>query len=139
MGRRRSQQSQAAREAGLIEASMRCRLHGTTDFVLDGRGYYRCRACRSEAVSRRRRKVKAILVAEAGGACRLCGYRESQGALQFHHIDPASKVLELNARGVALALETLRAEARKCVLLCANCHTEVEMGLKTLGAAGDAD
>ena len=31
-------------------------------------------------------------------------------------------------RGRRAALETLRAEARKCVLLCSNCHAEVEGG-----------
>jgi hypothetical protein len=31
-----------------------------------------------------------------------------------------------------MALEKLRAEARKCILLCANCHAEVEAGLITL-------
>jgi hypothetical protein len=36
------------------------------------------------------------------------------------------KRLEINAKGVAFALDTLRAEARKCVLLCSNCHAEVE-------------
>jgi hypothetical protein len=38
----------------------------------------------------------------------------------------------LNAKGVALSLDTLRAEARKCVLLCANCHAEVEDGVVSL-------
>ena len=30
--------------------------------------------------------------------------------------------------GVTLSLDSLRAEARKCVLLCSNCHAEVEAG-----------
>jgi hypothetical protein len=105
---------------------MACARHGETEFVLDGRGYYRCRRCRAEAVSRRRRKVKRILVEEAGGRCFRCGYCRTMRALHFHHLDPASKRFELNARGVALSLESLRAEARKCVLLCSNCHAEVE-------------
>jgi hypothetical protein len=79
-------------------------------------------------VSRRRRKVKEILVREAGGACRICGYARSMRALHFHHLDASQKRLEINARGQALSLETLRAEARKCVLLCSNCHAEVEDG-----------
>jgi hypothetical protein len=53
-------------------------------------------------------------------------------ALHFHHVDPAEKRLEINAKGVALALDTLRAEARKCVLLCSNCHAEVESGAARL-------
>ncbi len=34
--------------------------------------------------------------------------------------------MPLSARGVAYAIDTLRLEASKCVLLCANCHAEVE-------------
>lgn len=41
---------------------------------------------------------------------------------------------EINAKGVALALEKLRVEARKCVLLCSNCHAEVEDGLASIPA-----
>jgi transposase len=130
-GSRRAAESSAARAAGLREARMGCAKHGETEFVLDGRGYYRCRKCRAEAVVRRRRKVKAILVREAGGACCLCGYSESMRALHFHHVDPVEKRLEINARGVALSLDTLRAEARKCVLLCSNCHAKVEEGARS--------
>lgn len=71
-------------------------------------------------------KMKELPVAEAGGCCRRCGYNATMGALHVHHLDPAQKRFELNAKGVAPALDTLRAEARKCVLLCSNCHAEVE-------------
>jgi hypothetical protein len=108
---------------------MECRHHGLTDFYLEGRGYYRCKRCRSEAVGRRRRKVKAILVAEAGGCCSVCGYNRSVAALEFHHRDRADKRMAVSARGIAYALQTLREEAAKCILLCANCHVEVETGL----------
>src|ERR1044072_2214317 len=43
-------------------AEMECQRHGPTTFVLEGRGYYRCARCRSEAVSKRRRTVKRVLV-----------------------------------------------------------------------------
>lgn len=131
---RRPSEGKAAREAGLLVATMWCKHHGSTQFLLEGRGYYRCTKCRVDAVSRRRRKVKAILVAEAGGACSICGYDRCLGALEFHHLDPTQKRMEVNAKGVALALETLRGEAEKCVLLCANCHVEVERGLVPLPA-----
>jgi transposase len=135
-GSRRRHESAVAHAAGLREAIMCCAKHGETQFVIDGRGYYRCRRCRAERVSRRRRKVKEILVSEAGGACSRCGYSAAMRALHFHHLDPAQKRLEINARGVALSLDTLRAEARKCVLLCSNCHAEVEggAGLRALAA-----
>jgi hypothetical protein len=44
------------------------------------------------------------------------------------------KRLEINAKGVALSLNTLRDEAKQCVLLCANCHAEVERGAVVLPA-----
>jgi len=81
---------------------------------------------------RRRRKVKAILIAEAGGRCRLCGYDGHPAALQFHHLDANGKRFSLSQQGVSRSLERARAEARKCVLLCANCHAEVEAGAREL-------
>jgi hypothetical protein len=100
--------------------------------VLEGRGYYRCRRCRAERVAQRRRDVKASLVAEAGGRCIVCGYDRYLGALEFHHLDPGEKRLEVNAAGAGISLARLRAEARKCVLLCSNCLAEVENGVTRL-------
>jgi hypothetical protein len=59
-------------------------------------------------------------------------------ALHFHHLDPSVKRLAINAKGVAVALEKLRAEARKCVLLCSNCHAEVEDGIVSVPAQATA-
>jgi hypothetical protein len=88
-------------------------------------------------VSNRRRRVKELLVAEAGGRCAACGFSEYLGALHFHHRDPAAKSFELSRQGVTRALALLRQEARKCVLLCANCHAMAEAGL--LGVPAPAD
>jgi transposase len=131
-GRRASGPAEVAKQAGLATVTMRCTRHGETDFWLTGRGYYRCKRCRSAAVVARRRKVKTILVEEAGGACCICGYDHNMRALHFHHVDPSQKRLEINARGVAIALDKLRVEARKCVLLCSNCHAEVEEGMASI-------
>jgi transposase len=117
-----------AKAAGLLVVTRDCSEHGATEFVLDRDGRYRCRRCRSDAVTRRRRRVKLLLVSEAGGACVACGYDRHPAALQFHHLDPAQKRMVVSAQGFGVGLDTLRAEARKCVLLCANCHAEVECG-----------
>jgi transposase len=140
--RRPVEEAQAARDAGLLSPVMRCRVHGDTEFVLEGRGYYRCKRCRADRVSERRRELKTILVREAGGRCVICGYDRSSRALEFHHLDPATKRLHVSGDGVTLALAVLRAEAQKCVLLCSNCHAEVEAGearvpLKFAREAGD--
>jgi transposase len=126
----------AAIRRGLItqpkRAMLECDHHGLTEFQLRAKGGYRCLRCRSEAVSRRRRRVKELLVQEAGGACQACGYRGCIGALHFHHIDPASKRFSLSHRGVARSLARARAEAEKCILLCGNCHAEIEAGMRSL-------
>jgi transposase len=125
----RRSKARIARARGEAVVQLECRHHGLSDFWLEGRGHYRCMRCRWEAVSRRRRKVKTILVAEAGGACCLCGYNRCVGALQFHHRDRQTKSFSLSHDGVTRSLERLRSEAAKCVLLCANCHAEVEAGV----------
>jgi hypothetical protein len=95
-------------------------------------GGWRCLRCRSEAVSQRRRRVKEILVAEAGGACRICGYSRCLAALEFHHLDPAGKAFGVGERGVSRSLDEARQEVGKCLLLCSNCHAELEAGIRRL-------
>ncbi len=129
----RVRQGKEARAEGLGIVQMRCSTHGLTEFWLEGRGAYRCMRCRVEAVARRRKNVRDTLIAEAGGRCAICGYDRCPAALHFHHLDPATK--RFNVRGGRTpALETLREEARKCVLLCSNCHAEVEAKATALPA-----
>lgn len=133
-GRRPRELTLAARSAGLLTTTMTCKYHGKTDFIIEGRGHYRCKRCRVEAVVRHRRKIKAMLVEEAGGRCRVCGYERCMGALEFHHLDPATKLLDVSRYGVTVSLEAARSEAAKCVLLCSNCHAEVERGMTSVPA-----
>jgi hypothetical protein len=101
------------------------------------RGYrWRCKRCAGEAVTRRLQKVKRILVEEAGGCCAVCGYDRCMVNLHFHHVDPKTKSFTMSvASGKGLA--KLRAEAKKCVLVCANCHGEIETGLIESPPAGE--
>ena len=89
-----------------------------------------------ERVAAYRRRVKEILVEEAGGRCRVCGYDIYVGALHFHHLDPSTKRFAGQpCAGLTGSLQAMREEARKCVLLCANCHAEVEAGLVYFGVS----
>ncbi len=123
------------------EATLSCRRHGRAEFVLEGRGSYRCKQCRVEQVAKRRREIKRILVEEAGGKCVLCGYDKHQEALQFHHLIPREKRFHLGQGGLSRSLARCRAEASKCALLCATCHAEVEAGkaVMSLNSVPDAD
>lgn len=130
----RRRAAQRARDMGHAITQLECPHHGVTDFWLEGRGAYRCLRCRQAAVARRRRRIKEILVAEAGGSCAICGYSRHVGSLHFHHRDPSQKSFTLSTDGVARSLDRARAEAQKCVLLCSNCHAEVEGGIVSIPA-----
>jgi transposase-like protein len=114
----------ASRDGAAGSELMReCARHGWTWFRRTGASTrYRCAQCAVETVSNRRRRMKQILVDEAGGRCVACGYDDCVGVLQFHHVDPATKSFHLGREGVARSLERARTEASKCILLCANCH-----------------
>ncbi len=122
----------AARARGETVIELRCRHHGITDFYVGPNGDYKCKRCRKERVAQWRREAKDELVRAAGGRCALCGYDNCLGALQFHHLDPSTKSFGLAMRGQTKSIEKLLAEARKCILLCANCHAEVERGVTTI-------
>lgn len=109
-----------------------CARHGRTEFSVLRDGRSRCMKCNSAAVARYRRRQKELLIADAGGGCALCGYDRCAAALHFHHLDPPAKVHGIAEAGASRSLARARAEVKKCVLLCANCHAEVEVGLTTL-------
>jgi transposase len=124
---RRERLSRAIEE-GRRTLHRECQRHGWTVFVIENSGRTRCRKCRIERVSEWRRRTKARLVDEAGGKCEICGYDRCLAALQFHHRNPNEKSFALSLRGRIRSIDKLRAEAAKCVLLCANCHAAVEVG-----------
>jgi hypothetical protein len=125
-------EAKRARERGERYVEMECPKHGRTVFILEGRGYHRCTRCRIERVSEWRRRVKRKLIDAAGGECVLCGYDQFPGALHFHHLEPSTKKFSISREGVTRSFAELEAEAAKCVLLCANCHAEVEAGVASV-------
>jgi 5-methylcytosine-specific restriction endonuclease McrA len=92
------------------------------------RGSYRRRLCPKCYSNEKTARVKALLVDWAGGRCQRCGYHRCLDALAFHHIDPATKLFNF-AGGATRSICSLKSEAMKCVLLCANCHLEEHAGI----------
>lgn len=70
--------------------------------------------------------LKEDLVRKLGGSCQLCGYNKCLAALHFHHINPHEKEFNISSKNHFWEVEK---EIQKCILLCANCHTEVHAGL----------
>ncbi len=94
--------------------------------------YYR-RHERNKAQQRKDKSWRKLEVLDILGweaACMKCGYDTYIGALDFHHIDPSGKVGNVMACDANTVIE----EARKCVLICANCHREAHAEMR---AAGD--
>jgi len=78
----------------------------------------RCGSCNTKI---RRFRVKAAAIKLLGGKCIKCGWHGNQAALQFHHSSPGKKDFMIG--NVAnKSWDKIRAEIKKCVLLCANCH-----------------
>jgi hypothetical protein len=70
-------------------------------------------------------KRKLALVELMGGKCVKCGYNKNLSALHFHHVDSYKKDFKLGMRVLSNRnWEAIKSEAKKCTLLCANCHSE---------------
>lgn len=83
---------------------------------------------RMEASIRQKAKRDAIqqqLISDAGGECRRCHKNYHPNIYDFHHKDPSQKEFNLDRSNFNRSWQKIREEARKCVLLCANCHREV--------------
>lgn len=98
----------------------------------DKRKYSDRRDALKKAVIKRRKKVKELAVEYKGGKCHICHYSKCIGALELHHIDPTQKSFGIGAKGYTRSWDKVRSELDKCVLLCANCHREVESGITQL-------
>jgi hypothetical protein len=57
--------------------------------------------------------------------CQFCGYNKCAEALEFHHLDPSTKDSMPNEIiRDSTHMGDIKAELRKCIVLCANCHRE---------------
>ena len=79
-----------------------------------------------ESCKKRRDERKKDLVEIFGGKCTICGYDENIHNLHFHHLDPALKEFEVNTKNLSSKTwEKVLIEAKKCVLVCSHCHTNI--------------
>lgn len=85
----------------------------------------------SERTTLKRINYKKRIVKCMGGKCCICGYDKYYGALELHHLKPEEKSFAFSD-ATYKAWETLKEEMKKCTLLCANCHREVEAGIVEL-------
>ena len=85
-----------------------------------------------KAVAKRRRKIKLMAIEYKGGKCQICNYNKYPGGLYLHHLNPKTKSFGIADKGYTRSWEIVRAELDKCILVCANCHRELEAGITQL-------
>lgn len=73
-----------------------------------------------QRVAQRTKIHKRRLELLNGKSCVRCGF-DNPKALEFHHIDPTTKVDSV-IRMILLSYDKLQAEVAKCEIICANCH-----------------
>jgi predicted HNH restriction endonuclease len=79
----------------------------------------RCGSCNTKI---RRYRAKAAAIKFLGGKCASCAWSGNQAALQFHHTNPKEKDFIIG--NVAnKSWDSIKKELKKCILLCANCHS----------------
>jgi hypothetical protein len=69
-----------------------------------------------------------MLVEFLGGRCNHCKQTYPVAVLDFHHRDPKQKKFEISGAVNDKGYAELIQEARKCDLLCANCHRMLHFG-----------
>ena len=77
-----------------------------------------------KSVAQRRKKIRLMTIAHAGGKCMHYGYDKYPEFLEFHHKDPSQKKFGIGQNGLTRSWARVKAEVEKCNLLCANCHRE---------------
>ena len=70
--------------------------------------------------NRKDKKLEIISIFKEDQKCTNCGYNEYPKILHFHHTNPKEKEFNI---GNIKSLKKIEAEAKKCILLCPNCHS----------------
>ena len=78
------------------------------------------------------KRRKSNLIKVFNSKCCICGFDKWQSALEFHHVNPENKEFGLTVNTTTKALEKQLEEARKCILVCANCHRGIHSGFVTI-------
>lgn len=84
----------------------------------------------SRVLKNRTDQKRKIAQDKLDNGCLICGYNKCGKSLHYHHLDRSTKEFCISrASGRMISKDRLEEELSKCVVLCANCHGEVEDGL----------
>lgn len=92
---------------------------------VNGTQYYRhiCKPCHNKQKRTRRSGIREqVIEYKKTLICVGCGFDDYR-ALQFHHTDDNKEFNIGDGVGRGYALERIKEEINKCIVLCANCHS----------------
>ncbi len=72
----------------------------------------------------KRKRFRASLIKGFGNKCQICGFDECIGILQFHHDHNKVEAISIMIRK-NIPYKKIEEEAKKCQLLCPNCHMRI--------------
>ena len=84
-----------------------------------------------------RKRIKVALVYAFGEKCQLCGETYPQSVFEFHHLKPEEKNFAIGNASTTRSKSDNAEEAKKCCMLCANCHRLVEYELDNVNLICD--
>ena len=73
-----------------------------------------------------RRRIKIALVEAFGAECQTCHNKFPQSVFEFHHLIPSEKSFGLGTVSTTRSRQAYADEAKKCIMVCANCHRLIE-------------
>lgn len=76
-----------------------------------------------------RKSIKLMLMDSVGCKCQICGYNKCMNNLSFHHKNPSLKRFNISSEILLHPWQILIKEACKCIIVCHNCHGEINDGL----------
>lgn len=106
----------------------------TGRYTLAGKNIPRakCKTCVRQVKNKRRSNIRAWLKQfKRNSACAKCGYSKethadfTAKALEFHHPQDNKEFAIGEAPAKGMAIESIKKEIDKCVILCARCHMEI--------------
>lgn len=87
---------------------------------------------KEQPVASFRKRVKIALVEGFEHKCSCCGLIDDPVLYDFHHLIPEEKSFGIANASTTRSRQAYADEAKKCIMLCANCHRRVENNLLEL-------
>ena len=95
------------------------------EYIYNRSAGHRKNKCNSCYINVRRVGLKQKSIDYKGGKCQRCGYDKNTRALSFHHLDPEQKEFTIGGC-YTRSWDAITKELDKCILVCLNCHMEIE-------------